>query len=170
MPVQQIGRVLSKIVSGGQTGVDRGALDEALQNGFPCGGWCPEDRQAEDGRIADSYPLVVLAGAGYRQRTLKNVQDSDGTVIVYSHTLSGGTKLTRDLCQREKKPFVVLDAAQVSLSDAIDGVGRFVSIHRVAVLNVAGPRASGWVDGHAFAQDLVAGVLGYQGIEDLVNR
>jgi hypothetical protein len=93
---------LSKIVSGGQTGVDRGALDAALRVGFPCGGWCPQDRKAEDGPIPDRYPLVVLPGAGYRQRTLKNVKDSDGTVIIYANTLSGGTKLTRDFCQRER--------------------------------------------------------------------
>jgi hypothetical protein len=95
---------LTKIISGGQTGVDRGALDAALVAGFPCGGWCPADRAAEDGEIPERYPLTprTIDKVGrasraretrqlaeqYRARTLKNVQNSDGTVILYSGTLS----------------------------------------------------------------------------------
>jgi hypothetical protein len=70
--------VLEKIVSGGQTGVDRGALDAALAANFPCGGWCPGNRRAEDGTIPARYPVSPLLGAGYRQRTRQNVIDSDG--------------------------------------------------------------------------------------------
>jgi len=132
---------LARIVSGGQTGVDRAALDAALTARFPCGGWCPEGRKAEDGRIPDHYPVVILPGSGYRARTLKNVEDSDGTVIVYSAPLSGGTKLTRDFCIRAKKPFVFVDATTVSLADAIDGVIAFIAKQQVAVLNVAGQLA-----------------------------
>ena len=148
-----------KIVSGGQTGVDRGALDAALAAQFPCGGWCPEGRQSEDGRIPDNYPLLVLEGSGYRQRTLKNVQDSDGTLILFTESLTGGTKLTRDLCLREQKPFLVVDSAQVSVADAIDGVGAFIVEQNIRILNVAGPRASGWGGGHAFAFNIAAGVI-----------
>ena len=72
---------LKKIVSGGQTGVDRVALDAALSANFPCGGWVPGDRMAEDGAISEKYPMTVLPKGGYRQRTRLNVSDSDGTAI-----------------------------------------------------------------------------------------
>ena len=95
-----------KIVSGGQTGVDRGAMDAALAAEFPCGGWRPEGRQSEDGRIPDKYPLLVLEGSGYRQRTLKNVQDSDGTLILFTGSVTGGTKLSRDFCLKQNRPLL----------------------------------------------------------------
>src|SRR5271165_7243365 len=81
-PAREQPMVLAKIVSGGETGVDRGALDAALALGFPCGGWCPADRSAEDGPIPQRYPLTPLPGIGYRRRTRQNVIDSDGTVIL----------------------------------------------------------------------------------------
>jgi hypothetical protein len=151
---------LTKIVSGGQSGIDRGALDAALSVGFPCGGWCPSDRSAEDGPIPERYPMSLLLDGGYRQRTLKNVQDSDGTAILFSHSLSGGTKLARDLCIREKKPFIVLDATQISESRAAAAILRFVEENEIQVLNVAGPRASGWAEGYAFALAVLGDVIG----------
>ena len=75
--------VLERIISGGQTGVDRGALDAALAAAFPCGGWCPAGRKAEDGVIAARYPLQELTRTGYPDRTLRNVRDSDGTLILH---------------------------------------------------------------------------------------
>jgi hypothetical protein len=95
---------LIKIVSGGQTGVDRGALDAAPVAGFACGGWCPKDRNAEDGPIPARYPMTLLAGGGYRQRTVKNMLDSDGTAILFNQSLSGGTLYTHDVCRRERPP------------------------------------------------------------------
>ena len=150
---------LTKIVSGGQTGVDRGALDAALAVNFPCGGWCTADRRAEDGVIPEKYALTALAVSGYRARTLKNVQDSDGTLILFSGALSGGTLLMRDLCLREKKPFMVLDAKQISISRAADAIERFIEENEIQVLNVAGPRASGWAEGYRFALDVVRDVI-----------
>jgi len=160
MPIDPSKVTLLKIVSGGQTGVDRGALDAALAAEFPCGGWCPKGRQSEDGGIPDRYPVLVLAGSGYRQRTLKNVQDCDGTLILFTTSLTGGTKLTRDLCLREKKPFLVVDAEWVSVADAITGVTIFIMERNIGVLNVAGPRGSAWEEGHKFAFDIIAGVIG----------
>ena len=140
-----------KIVSGGQTGVDRGALDAALAAGFPCGGWCPADRAAEDGTIPARYPLTPLACGGYRERTRQNVLDSDGTAILFHGVLGGGTLLTLILCKWEGKPHVVIDASKTSESEAAAEIVRFVEEHEMEVLNVAGPRLSGWPQGDGFA-------------------
>jgi hypothetical protein len=166
---------LTKIISGGQTGVDRGALDAALVAGFECGGWCPAHRSAEDGVIPDRYPLMSLPPANasaasedlsarqiaeqYRARTLKNIQDSDGTAILYSETLSGGTLLTQKLCMREKKPFIALDAQAITKLRAAATIAQFVEEHGVSVLNVAGPRLSGWPQGYGFALGVIGAVI-----------
>jgi hypothetical protein len=150
---------LVKIVSGGQTGVDRAALDAALAAGFACGGWCPANRSAEDGPIPEKYPMSLLNEGSDRQRTLRNVHDSDGTAILFHHSLTGGTKLTRDLCIREKKPFVVLDATQITVERAVSAVLRFIQENEIQTLNVAGPRSSGWAEGYAFSAAVVERVL-----------
>lgn len=150
---------LTKIVSGGQSGVDRGALDAALAMGFPCGGWCPRDRNAEDGPIPDRYPMTLLVGGGSRQRTVKNVVDSDGTVILFNQTLSGGTLYTHDVCRRERKPFIVLDATRISEAAAAKAIMRLIEEHEIKVLNVAGPRLSKWAEGYGFATAVVGEVI-----------
>ena len=81
-----------QIISGGQAGVDRGALDAALELGAQCGGWCPDGRKAEDGRIPDCYPLEERKGAGCPERTRRNVEDSDGTLIIHRGPLSVGPR------------------------------------------------------------------------------
>ena len=151
--------MLARIVSGGQTGVDRGALDAALAVAFPCGGWCPEGRKAEDGVIPDRYPLLVLHGAGYRQRTRRNVEDSDGTLILVDGALSGGTKRTRDLCQHERKPLLVLVVCAFSVEAAARATLCFIADNAIARMNVAGPRASGWPEGYRFAVDVVGEII-----------
>src|ERR1700689_5201199 len=90
---------LKRIVSGGQTGVDRGALDAALAMEFDCGGWAPGDLMAEDAVIPERYPVMALPHGNNRQRTRLNVVDSDGTAILYDGSLSGSTRLARDLCE-----------------------------------------------------------------------
>src|SRR5260370_34285277 len=131
---------LTKIMSGGQTGVDRAALDAALAVSFPCGGWCPADRKAEDGPIPDRYPMSLLTEGGYRLRTLKNVQVSDGTAILFNQSLSGGTKLTRDMCIREKKPFIVPGATQTTMERAVKAVPRVLTENGISTVDVAGAR------------------------------
>ncbi|MCX7173435.1 MAG: putative molybdenum carrier protein [Proteobacteria bacterium] len=90
------GQIVTKIVSGGQTGVDRAALDWAVQQGIPHGGWCPKGRIAEDGAIDSRYELQETNSAKYPQRTKQNIIDSDGTLILNSGELDGGSLETRE--------------------------------------------------------------------------
>jgi hypothetical protein len=136
--------MIGGLVSGGQTGVDRAALDVALELGIPCGGWCPRCRKAEDGIIPERYPLVETPAKSYRQRTRWNIRDSDATLILAWGKPEGGTQLTVDECRRSGKPHLVIDmAGQADLTEAVGAAGRW--IHETlpkGILNVAGPRAS----------------------------
>src|SRR5437660_8666127 len=100
--------MFTKLISGGQTGVDRAALDVALELGLPCGGWCPRGRKAEDGVIPDRYPLAETPSPSYRQRTRWNVRDSDGTLILVRGRPTGGTALTLASARRLGKPVLVV--------------------------------------------------------------
>jgi Circularly permutated YpsA SLOG family len=151
--------LLERIVSGGQTGVDRGALDAALALDFPCGGWCPAGRLAEDGPIPERYPVVELAGGDYRARTRKNVQDSDGTLILAFGAPAGGTLETLRDCLRFRKPHLVVDASTASADAAAGRALLFVQENAIRVLNVAGPRETGWKGAHAYAEASVRGLL-----------
>ena len=150
---------LQKIVSGGQTGVDRGALDAALEARFPCGGWVPAGRIAEDGPIAARYPLVELPGGDYEKRTLQNVLDSDGTAILYHGELEGGTLLTAQNCQKHRKPCELLNAARLNPDEAAREIIAFIAGNGITVLNVAGPRASKWPGARDYAFGAVQLVL-----------
>jgi hypothetical protein len=144
-----------KIISGGQTGADRGALDAALAAGVECGGWCPDGRLAEDGRIRDVYPLHDLPGGDYAARTARNVQDSDGTLVITFGAPAGGTRATMDCCAEYRKPHLVIDASSCSTSDAAALAREFVTQHRIGTLNVAGPRASEAADAYEFTRRVV---------------
>jgi hypothetical protein len=144
-----------KIISGGQTGVDRAALDAALQSGIECGGWCPEGRLADDGTIPLPYPLLELKGAGYKDRILQNVIDSDGTVIIYFDGLSGGTETTLLFCLNHKKPYLLIDDTELSPERTIERLHEFVTRNSITILNVAGPRASEEIQAYAYALKVI---------------
>lgn len=130
---------IHRIVSGGQTGVDRGALDAAIESGIDHGGWCPRGRQAEDGRIPDRYRMKETDSKEYWVRTERNVIDSDGTLILYRGQLRGGTLFTFRMTQKHQKPNLVVDLRDGPDPDV---VRRWLDEHQVRVVNVAGPRES----------------------------
>jgi len=130
---------LLKIVSGGQTGVDRGALDAAIALGIPHGGWCPRGRLAEDGAIPSCYRLAETDSPEYRVRTEQNVLDSDATLILHRGPLAGGTELTRQLAERHGRPCLVVD---LDGSLEPEEIRRWIAEEQVRMLNVAGPRES----------------------------
>ena len=148
-----------KVISGAQTGVDRAALDAALESGVEIGGWCPEGRIAEDGIIPEKYPVRELLNSGYRQRTKRNVIDSDGTVIIYFGYPSGGTEQTIVFCIKERKPYVLIDAEELTIERASRKIGAFVSQNTISVLNVAGPRAGGESRAYEYAKNVILSVL-----------
>jgi hypothetical protein len=135
--------LVEQIFSGGQTGVDRAALDVALELGVPCGGWCPRGRRAEDGAIPDHYPLTETPWDGYPQRTEWNVRDSDGTLILTRGEPDRGTALTARLADEYRKP-----CFKVDLTGRVDveAIAQWIAANGVAILNVAGPRES-WAPG-----------------------
>jgi len=138
---QQSNMAFIKIISGGQTGVDRAALDAALELGIPCGGKCPRGRLAEDGTIPDRYPLTEIASDDYSVRTKANVLDADGTLILnYGHALTGGTAFTAEIASETGKPLLVVDIDNpTNAKDVVE----WLRSNEIQALNVAGPRETG---------------------------
>jgi hypothetical protein len=130
------------IISGGQTGADRVALDWAIEKGVPYNGWCPKDRRAEDGVIPTRYRLKETPARNYLQRTEWNVRDSDATVIFsLAGTLTGGSLKTVAFARQHRRPCLHLSAAAHG-ERAAEMLRDFLRAHDIRTLNVAGPRAS----------------------------
>ena len=132
-------RLIERIVSGGQTGVDRAALDVAMALGLPVGGWCPKGRRAEDGVIDPRYPLTETPLAEYAQRTAWNVRDTDGTLVLLFNKPSPGTKGTIEEARVQGKALLLIDLT--AYPKGID-VTAWIVANGIQVLNVAGPRQS----------------------------
>ena len=150
--------MVRRIVSGGQTGADRGALDAAIELGLEHGGYCPAGRRAEDGRIPERYRLIETASADHAERTERNVVESDGTLLITRGPASGGSALTAALAARHRRPLLHLDLDQhVAAASCAKTVREWLVTWDIEILNVAGPRASGCPD---IAQDVRALLLG----------
>ena len=148
---------LKKIISGGQTGVDRAALDLALELGIPCGGWCPKGRLAEDGAIEARYPLRETRSPEYPVRTERNVKDSDATLILTRGEPTEGTARTLELAKIHKKPYFAVDLSEGEEDPA--AVREWLQEEKVEVLNVAGPRESNAPGIHDRAMEFLRRVL-----------
>jgi hypothetical protein len=133
---------IKKIISGGQTGADRAALDFAIDNDIPHGGWVPKGRLAEDGVISNRYDVVETDSPDYTVRTEKNVMDSDGTLIMSHGALTGGSALTKALARKHKRPCLHIDLDGVPEFEAAFEITGWITQHGVETLNVAGSRAS----------------------------
>ena len=134
--------MIKKIISGGQTGADRAALDVAIKLGIPHGGWIPKGRKTENGILPGKYQLQEMPTASYSKRTEQNVLDSDGTLILSNRKLTGGSALTKKMAKKHDRPWVHVDMNKLSIVDAANIVKSWIDRNDIKILNVAGPRAS----------------------------
>jgi len=134
--------MLKKIISGGQTGADQGALDAAIKYNFPHGGWISKRRITEDGRLPDNYKLKEMPTDSYPKRTEQNIIDSDGTVIISRGKIAGGSKLTQKLANKHKRPCLHIDLNKTPAFIAASKINSWINEHDIEILNVAGSRAS----------------------------
>jgi hypothetical protein len=131
---------VQRIISGGQTGADRGALAAAIELGIEHGGFCPAGRRAEDGRIPEHFRLVETESADYAVRTERNVLGADGTLLVTRGAPTGGSALTAALARRHDRALLHVDLAREC--DAVVMVREWLAARGIGCLNVAGPRES----------------------------
>lgn len=156
-PVAKDGKMITKIISGGQTGADRAGLDFAIAHGIPHGGWCPKGRKAEDGRIPDCYNLRETPSEEYPPRTALNIKEADATLIFNpGDFMERGSALTIELCISMGKPWWLYHGQD----DAVEGLRAFLAKHQPKVLNVAGNRASKRPGINRAVKRVLAGALG----------
>jgi hypothetical protein len=155
-----------RIVSGGQTGADRGGLDAAIAAGVPHGGWCPKGRLAEDGGIPDRYSLTEHASAAYIGRTEANVVDSDATLVFTPAAPTGGSLATIRLCEEHGKPWLAIQTGTTRMAEAVQQAAAWLEslvtkevVPKALVLNIAGSRESNAPGVAAYVQEAVFSLL-----------
>jgi hypothetical protein len=152
---------IKKIISGGQTGVDQGALLAAIDLGIEHGGYCPKGRRCESGKIPDIFNLQELDTYDYAARTEKNILESDGTLLITKYLCGNqtpGSRLTKKLCAAHGKPILHTSGLLASPSEII----KFIKEHKIQVLNVAGTRGSKWEGAEKFTRDLIKSVINFE--------
>jgi hypothetical protein len=163
---------IKKIVSGGQTGVDLAAIDVAISHGKQCGGWCPKGRINESGKIKDSYTCFVEVEGdflsekeNYAARTVRNILDSDGTLIIIPKsplpvTIRDGTRLTEEAAEAHNKPYMVIDLSNLP-DDIYQKIASWIREKEIETLNVAGPRESSSPGIYELSTKLIENALEY---------
>jgi hypothetical protein len=134
--------MIRKIISGGQTGVDRAALDVAIKLAVAHGGWIPQGRITENGPLPAKYNLKETRSSSYAVRTEKNVQDADGTLIISRGRLTGGSEYTREMAIKHDRSWIHIDLSQMAAFQAAIAINQWILKNKIEILNVAGPRAS----------------------------
>lgn len=134
--------MITKIISGGQTGADRAALDVAIELGIPHGGWVPKGRKTEDGRLDKKYLVQETHAIDYAQRTEFNILDSDATLIISHGNIKGGTALTQQLAAKHHRPCLHIDLDRLEVYQAVGIIYSWINSRGIQILNVAGPRSS----------------------------
>ena len=142
-------------ISGGQTGVDRGALDAAINLEIPHGGWCPKGRLAEDGKISSKYQLKETYSRMYAVRTRRNISQADATLIISPCPFIGGTLLAITETRHRNKPLFVVYPTRANYVQIME----WLLTHRVSVLNVAGPRESEEPEIYLYTYKIVSKIL-----------
>lgn len=151
--------MIEKIISGGQTGADQGALDAAIALGVEHGGWIPKGRKTEIGPLPKKYHLKEMVSPSYPKRTEKNVLDSQGTLILTNGRLTGGSSLTKKYAVQHGLPWLHVNLDKVAIPEAIDMVKCWVKENRIKALNVAGSRESKSPGIHDSTHSIILGVL-----------
>ncbi len=134
--------MIKKIISGGQTGADQAALDAAIKLDIPHGGWIPRGRLTENGPLPEKYGLRETRSSSYPERTEKNVQQADGTVIISRGPLTGGSEYTRQMAVKHARPWLHINLEKTSAFQAASAINEWIKLNKIETLNVAGPRAS----------------------------
>lgn len=158
--------MIKKIISGAQTGADRAGLDAAIDARIDHGGWCPAGRKAVDGVISDRYQLQETESSDYVQRTECNVKEADGTIIFSKRDLTRGASLTRALCIKHSKLYLLLDTDLLTKEYfghvepiTLDLANNWLDTNNIEVLNVAGSRESKSPGIYALVYDFVGLLL-----------
>ena len=152
--------MISKIISGGQTGVDQAALDVAIALGIPHGGWIPKGRKTENGALPDKYRLKEMPTSSYAKRTEQNVIDSEGTLIISLGPLTGGSELTHKTAMLHDRPCLHIDLGTLNTPQAVKTIRSWIIRHGIGILNIAGPRANENPGIYDMAAKTLRGVLG----------
>jgi hypothetical protein len=148
--------MIERIISGGQTGVDRAALDVAMEMGIECGGWCPAGRHADDGRIPERYPLKETADMDHTVRTENNVRDSDGTLTLYRGSLQGGTAYAVAMARHFRRPVL---AVNLDEPPDVHDIADWIDDNNIRVLHIAGQRESSSPGIYEAARRLIREIL-----------